>query len=213
MVKPIASSLLPKSFRPPDGRFEPHGPKGYNFVVNSFPSMDVSTREQWKAIVDETVSAQPRVARQLLEMIRGLSVISDGFSVDQMVHALQTATRAERAGADEEVIVAALLHDVGKLISVANHPRIAAEILRPYVRPDVYAMVAFHQDFQGRYYYEYLGMDPNLRAQHVTQPWYELAEQFADQWDQKSFDPDYEHEPLEHFEPMVLRVFARAKSL
>ena len=175
--------------------------------------MDVSTREQWMTIVDETVAAQPRVGRHLLEMIRGLGSITDGFSVDQMVHALQTATRAERAGADEEVIVASLLHDVGKLISVANHPRIAAEILRPYVRPDVYAMVAFHQDFQGRYYYEHLGMDPNLRGQHVGCEWYELAERFADEWDQKSFDPSYPYEPLEHFEPMVLRVFARVKSL
>lgn len=175
--------------------------------------MDVSTREQWMTIVDETISAQPRVARQLLDMIKGLSAITDGFSVNQMQHALQTASRAERDGADEEVIVASLLHDVGKLISVPNHPKIAAEILRPYVRPEVYAMVAYHQDFQGRYYYEHLGMDPNLRDQHRSQPWYELAERFADQYDQKAFDPDYHSESLEHFEPMVTRVFARAKSL
>jgi predicted HD phosphohydrolase len=175
--------------------------------------MDVSTREQWSTIFDETIAAQPRVGQQILAMVKGLSDITDGFSVNQMQHALQTATRAERDGADEEVIVASLLHDVGKLISVPNHPRIAAEILRPYVRHDVYCMVAYHQDFQGRYYYEYLGMDTNLRAQHVAEPWYSLAEQFADVWDQKAFDPAYESETLEHFEPMVLRVFAQAKSL
>jgi predicted HD phosphohydrolase len=175
--------------------------------------MDVSTREQWSNIVDETIAAQPRVGQQLLAMVKGLSDITDGFSVNQREHALQTATRAERDGADEEVIVASLLHDVGKLISVPNHPRIAAEILRPYVRHEVYCMVAFHQDFQGRYYYEYLGMDPNLRAQHVGEPWYALAERFADVWDQKAFDPGYPSETLEHFEPMVLRVFAQAKSL
>jgi predicted HD phosphohydrolase len=175
--------------------------------------MDVSTRDQWMTIVDETIAAQPRVANQILDMVKGLSAITDGFSVDQMQHALQTATRAERDGADEEVIVASLLHDVGKLISVPNHPKIAAEILKPYVRPEVYCMVAFHQDFQGRYYYEYLGMDPNLRAQHVGQPWYGLAEKFADEWDQKAFDPSYTPESLDHFEPMVHRVFAQAKSL
>lgn len=175
--------------------------------------MDVSTREQWMTIVERTIEAQPRVARQIMAMVRGLSDITDGFSIDQTRHALQTATRAERDGADEEVIVAALLHDVGKLISVANHPRIAAEILRPYVRHEVYCMVAYHQDFQGRYYYEYLGMDPNLRDQHRGQPWYELAERFADHYDQRAFDPDYEAETLEHFEPMVERVFARAHSL
>jgi predicted HD phosphohydrolase len=175
--------------------------------------MDVSTREQWMTIVDETISVQPRVAKQLLAMIQGLGGISDGFSINQMEHALQTATRAERDGADEEVIVASLLHDVGKLISVPNHPKIAAEILRPYVRHDVYCMVAHHQDFQGRWYYEHLGMDPNLRERHVGEPWFELAEQFADAWDQKAFDPAYRSEPLEYFEPMVTRVFARAKSI
>jgi predicted HD phosphohydrolase len=175
--------------------------------------MDVSTREQWMTIVDRTIEAQPRVAQRLLEMVRGLSEITDGFSLDQMRHALQTATRAERDGADEEVVVAALLHDVGKLISVPNHPRIAAEILRPYVRDEVYAMVAYHQDFQGRYYYEHLGMDPDLRRHHVGQAWYALAERFADEWDQRAFDPDYPTEPLEHFEPMVVRVFARAHSI
>jgi predicted HD phosphohydrolase len=175
--------------------------------------MDVSTREQWMSIAEETVAAQPRVGVQLISMIKGLSAITDGFSLDQMEHALQTATRAERDGADEEVVVAALLHDVGKLISVANHPRIAAEILKPYVRHEVYCMVAFHQDFQGRYYYEYLGLDPNLREHHVGEPWYDLAEKFADAWDQKAFDPGYQSQPLEHFEPMVQRVFARAKSL
>jgi predicted HD phosphohydrolase len=175
--------------------------------------MEVSTREQWMTIVDETVAAQPRVGRQLLSMIQGLEAITDGFSVDQMEHALQTATRAEAAGADEEVVVASLLHDVGKLISVANHPRIAAEILRPYVRHEVYCMVAHHQDFQGRYYYEHLGLDPTLREQHRHEPWYALAETFADEWDQKSFDPQFPSRSLEHFEPMVLRVFARAKSI
>lgn len=175
--------------------------------------MDVSTREQWMEIVERTIEAQPRVAQQILAMVKGLGGIIDGFSVDQMQHALQTATRAERDGADEEVVVAALLHDLGKLISVPNHPRIAAEILKPYVRHEVYCMVAYHQDFQGRYYYEHLGMDPNLRERHRGEPWYELAERFADRWDQKAFDPDYDAEPLEHFEPMVVRVFARANSI
>jgi len=175
--------------------------------------MDESTREQWMVIVEETSNAQPRVAEQLLAMVKGLDGISDGFSVSQMEHALQTATRAERDGADEEVIVASLLHDVGKLISVFNHPRIAAEIMRPYVRSDVYHMVASHQDFQGRWYYEHLGLDPNLRVRHVGEPWFELAERFADEWDQVAFDPDYLSEQLDHFEPMVRRVFAQAKSI
>src|ERR1035437_5878700 len=121
--------------------------------------MDGSTREQWMEIVDKTIEAQPRVARQLLAMVRGLSEITDGFPVDQLQHALQTASRAERDGADEEIIVAELLRDLGKLKSVPNHPHSPAEILKPYVHHDVYCMVKYHQGFQGRYYCEHLGTD------------------------------------------------------
>ena len=132
-------------------------------MAESFTRMDESTSEQWMNIATVTMEAQPRVANQILNMLRGLSDITDGFSVHQLEHAVQTATRAEDDGADEQVIVAALLHDVGKLISVINHPRIAAEILRPYVRDEVFWMIAAHQDFQGRHYYSFLGMDPTWR--------------------------------------------------
>jgi phosphonate degradation associated HDIG domain protein len=40
-----------------------------------------------------------------------------GEPVSQLEHALQTAHRAEQAGAADELIVAALLHDVGHLIT------------------------------------------------------------------------------------------------
>jgi hypothetical protein len=72
--------------------------------------MDISTREQWMTIVEETIAAQPRVARELLAMNQGLGAIT------------------------------------------------------------------------------------------------------AD-WDQKFLDSRYQSQTLEHFEPMVLRVFAEAKSL
>ena len=99
--------------------------------------------------------------------------------------------------------MASLCHDIGKTISVMNHPAMAAEILRPYVGTDTYNMVLLHQDFQGRHYFGYIGMDPAARDEHLGQPWYALAEQFADEWDQNSFDPDYPTKPLSHFEPMV----------
>lgn len=176
--------------------------------TRTFTRMDESTREEWMRIATETMENQPRVAVSILQMLRSLEAITDGFAVDQLTHSLQTAARAEAAGADEEIIVAALLHDVGKAISVANHPRIAAEILRAYVRPEVTSMIEFHQDFQGQHYYAHLGMDPTLRTRHVDQPWFELAQQFADEWDQTSFDPEGPIPALEHFEPMVHRVFS-----
>ena len=46
----------------------------------------------------ETIAAQPRVGKQLLSMLKGLSEMTDGFSVDQMEHALQTATAPNETG-------------------------------------------------------------------------------------------------------------------
>jgi len=169
--------------------------------------MDESTAEQWQHIVVETMEHQPRVADRVLAMLASLEEITDGFAVDQLVHSLQTATRAEEAGASTEVVVASLCHDIGKAVSVMNHPRIAAEILRPYVSDETFHMILSHQDFQGRHYYEYLGQDPDARVQYEGQSFYALAEQFADDWDQTSFDPDYPTKPLSHFEPMVREVF------
>jgi len=174
----------------------------------SFTSMETSTAEQWAVIGAETARNQGRVADRVLAMLESLADVVDGFAVDQLTHCLQTATRAERAGADDQVVVASLCHDIGKAVSVPNHPRIAAEILRPYVRDEVTQAILHHQEFQGRHYYEHFDMDPNLRDGHRGQPWYPLAERFADEWDQTSFDPDYPTESLAHFEPAVRAVFA-----
>ena len=182
-------------------------------MAATFTRMDESTAEQWAVIGAETAKNQPRVAERVLDLLRSLSDITDGFATDQLTHCLQTATRAERDGADQEVVVASLCHDIGKAISVPNHPAIAAEILRPYVRDEVYFMIKAHQDFQGRHYYAHFNMDPNAREQYEGNEWYDLAARFADDWDQTSFDPDYDTLPLEHFEPMVREVFSRPQRL
>jgi len=179
----------------------------------SFGRMDESTREQWDTIAIETATNQPRVADRVLSLLGSLAEITDGFAVDQLTHCLQTATRAEEAGAGPDMVVASLCHDIGKAISVSNHPKIAAEILRPYVSEEIYRVIAAHQDFQGRHYYGYFKLDPESRAQYEGEPWFELAERFADDWDQTSFDPDYPTQPLEHFEPIVREVFGRPRSI
>ena len=142
-------------------------------------------------------------------MLRQLAEQTDGFAINQLEHGLQTATRAERAGAPEELIVAALCHDIGKVVSVENHPAIAAEILKPYVTRETYEIIRTHQDFQGRHYYALMGRDPEARRQYANEPWYRLAEQFTDDWDQSSFDPAYDTLPLAHFEPLLDRVFSK----
>lgn len=181
--------------------------------MSSFTRMDESTAEQWAVIGAETMANQPRVADEVLAMLGRLEGITDGFSTNQLVHALQTATMAEAAGADPELVVASLCHDIGKLISVFNHPAIAAEILQPYVRDEVYQAIRVHQDFQGRHYYHHFGGDVNARDKYEGEPYYEMAARFADEWDQQAFDPDGPYEPLEHFEPLVRQVFARPRSM
>lgn len=177
-------------------------------MADTFTRMDESTAEQWAVIGAETMQNQPRVADAFLDLLRQCADITDGFATDQLTHCLQAATRAERDGADPEVVFASLCHDIGKVVSVFNHPAIAAEMIRPYVRDDVYQMIRVHQDFQGKHYYHHFGKDPDARAQYEGEPWYDLARQFADDWDQTAFDPDYDTLPLEHFEPLVREITA-----
>jgi predicted HD phosphohydrolase len=182
-------------------------------MATTFTRMDRSTAEEWSVIGKETMEHQGRVADSVLAMLGSLAAITDGFAVDQLTHCLQTATLAERAGADDEMVVASLCHDIGKAVSVPNHPKIAAEILKPYVRPEIYEVIRAHQDFQGRHYYHHFGGDPDARTQYEGEPWFDLAAQFADEWDQIAFDPDYDTLPLSHFEDRVRAVFGSPKSL
>jgi predicted HD phosphohydrolase len=149
------------------------------------------------------------VPDRILAMMRATDSLIQGFQVSQLVHGLQTATMAERAGADRDIIVAALVHDMGKVISNANHPAMAAEMIRPWVSDDAYWVVKVHQDFEGKHYYARMGLDPMMRLKHKDHPAYDLAEEFCDDWDQNAFDPDYDTFPLEHFEPLVREVFSK----
>jgi predicted HD phosphohydrolase len=180
-------------------------------MTQTFTRMDQSTAEEWARIGEATVKEQENVAGHILDLLRSLEGMVVGFAVDQLEHSLQTATRAERGGEDDEMVVASLCHDAGKAISVPNHPGIAAEILRPYVRDEVYHVVRTHQDFQGRHYYRHFGGDPDAREQYRGEPWFALGERFADDYDQTAFDPDYDTLPLEHFEPLVRKIFARGR--
>ncbi|MEI6400892.1 MAG: HD domain-containing protein [Actinomycetota bacterium] len=180
-------------------------------MTATFTRMDESTAEEWAVIGKETSRNQGRVAERVLGLLRSLSDITDGFATDQLTHCLQTATLAQQAGADDEMVVASLCHDIGKAISVPNHGAIAAEMLKPYVRPDVYHSIKHHQDFQGRHYYNHFGMSTELREQYRDQSWFALCEQFTDDWDQVAFDPNGHTESLEHFEPLVREVFAKPR--
>jgi predicted HD phosphohydrolase len=174
----------------------------------SFTRMDQGKVEDWMMIGQAVAQRQATMPQIIKAMLLQLEAQVDGFAVNQLVHGLQTATRAVREDAAEEMIVAALCHDIGKVISVENHPAIAAEILKPYVSRETYEIVRTHQDFQGRHYYALMGKDPEARRQYENEAWYAMACKFTDEWDQAAFDPAYDTLPFAHFEPMIERVFA-----
>jgi predicted HD phosphohydrolase len=175
--------------------------------------LDGTTADDLAGIARDTIAFQPQVAENVLAMLRALDTVVLGFPVDQLTHNLQTAALAEAAGADDEMVIAALCHDVGKAIGIPNHPRVAAEILRPYVREEVRWVVEVHQDFQGKHYFEHIGMDPDAREKHAGHEWFDMAARFADEWDQVAFDPAYDTPPLKHFEELLRSVFSRPRIL
>jgi predicted HD phosphohydrolase len=150
-----------------------------------------------------------RLPDRILHALAGMDDGLAGYQVTRLAHSLQTATRAEADGADEEMIVAALIHDLGDSLAPENHSNFAAEIIRPYVRAEVTWVVEHHGLFQMVYYAHFLGKDPDLRAKHRDHPYYESCVRFCERWDQAAFDPDYPTKSLAHFEPLVRRIFTR----
>ena len=175
----------------------------------SFTSMAAGTREDYELLESLEAHFASTTADRVLEQLRGLAGSLAGYKVDRLEHSLQSATRACRDGADEEMVVAALLHDIGDLLAPHNHSEMAAAVLRPYVSERTYWIVRQHGLFQSYYYAHHTGGDRNARDRYIDHPWYQDAVDFCHRWDQSSFDPEYDSFPLEFFEPMVRRVFAR----
>ena len=132
-----------------------------------------------------------------------------GYRITRMTHGLQAATRARADGADLDWVVAALLHDIGDRLAPQNHDRMAAEILRPFVREEVAWVVEHHGLFQTHYYGHHFGWDRDARDRFRHHPCWQSCADFCERWDQASFDPDYPTEPLEAFVADVEAVFAR----
>ncbi len=135
-----------------------------------------------------------------------------GYRVTRLEHSLQAATRAHRAGEEEETVVCALLHDIGDHLAPANHSEVAAAMLRPYVSERNYWIIKHHGVFQGVYYFHHIGADPDARDRWRDHPYFQDTVDFCEKYDQVSFDPDYPSEPLSFFEPMVRRVLAEPRS-
>jgi len=171
--------------------------------------MEDGTREDYLLLDESERRYAEGLADRVLESMQKLDHSLFGYRVTRLQHSLQTATRALRDGADDEMVFAALLHDIGDEIAPYNHSEMAAAIVRPYVRPEVAWIVEHHGLFQNYYYVHHLGGDRNARDRLRDHPWYAACVHFCAAWDQCSFDPDYPNESLEFFTPLVRRMFAR----
>jgi predicted HD phosphohydrolase len=149
----------------------------------------------------------------VLVALRSLDELYLGFSVSQLTHALQTAARAEAAGADSELVVGALCHDIARVLPAGSHAVLAANLLRPHVRPEIYHVIRAHWHFELRYTASFVeGDSADARNRFRHRPWHDLAARFADEWDQASFDPNYDTPSLSHFEGRVREVLGRCRN-
>jgi len=177
----------------------------------SWTRMEDGTKEETEFLMELEAEFNADAVDRVLAHLKMLDVDWGGYRINRYQHGLQSATRAHRDGADEEMVAAALLHDIGDIVSPYNHSEMAAAALRPFVSERVYWIIKHHGLFQGYYYNHHLGGDRNARDRYKDHPWYDDCVYFCHHYDQNAFDPDYDTEPLEFFEPMVRRVMAKPR--
>jgi predicted HD phosphohydrolase len=175
----------------------------------SFRRMADGSREDYELLDKSERDYAKQLPDHILASLMKLDHSLEGYPLSRLGHSLQAATRALRDGADDELLVAALIHDIGDELAPYNHTEIAAAIIRPYVRAEVTWIVEKHGLFQNYYYVHHFGGNRNARDQFIDHPWYQACKDFCGNWDQCSFDPDYPSEPLSTFEPVLRRVFSR----
>lgn len=177
----------------------------------TFTAMRAATREDYQVIGRHTLAFIKGLPDRVLAHLRLLAGDTGGYAVDRLTHSLQTASRAQRDGQDEEYVVCALLHDIGDTLASTNHADLAATILAPFVSEKNLWIVKQHAIFQGYYFFHHLGLDRDMREQFRDHEWFRDCAAFCEKYDQNSFDPDYDTLPLEAFEDAVRRVFAAPK--
>ena len=102
----------------------------------------------------------------------GLNDTLEGYKITRLEHSLQTATRALNDKASDEMVVAALLHDIGDELAPLNHSEYAATVLKPYVSEKTRWIVEKHGEFQMYYYAHHLGGNRNQREKYKGHKYY-----------------------------------------
>ena len=148
-------------------------------------------------------------ADRILKFMKGLTSTLEGYKITRLEHSLQAATRAFNDNANEEMIVATLLHDIGDELAPLNHSEYAAAVLKPYVSKKTHWIIEKHGEFQMYYYAHHLGADRFKREKYKDHKYYQATVDFCEKYDQCSFDPNYKSMSLKDFEPMVRNIFSR----
>ena len=175
----------------------------------SFTEMKNGTKEDYLFLDKHEKEYASHTADRILKFMSGLTETLEGYKVSRLEHSLQSATKALKAGEDEEMIVAALLHDIGDELAPMNHSEYAAAILKPYVSEKTHWIIEKHGEFQMFYYAHHLEGDKNKRDKYKNHKYFKQTINFCERWDQTSFDPNYKSKSLKFFTPMVKRIFSR----
>lgn len=175
----------------------------------AFTQMKDGTAEEYQflqGLEHDYIRALPD---RLLTALEGLGDSLQGYQISRLEHSLQSATRAEADGADIDMVVAALVHDIGDALAPENHSQMAAAILRPYVRAEVTWVIEMHGLFQMKYYAHHYGNNPDGYLAYADHKWFDSCARFCELYDQAAFDPAYPTKPLSYFAPMLREVFGR----
>ena len=171
--------------------------------------MKNGTKEDYQLLEKYEKDFERKTADRILKYLAAQTTTLEGYQITRLEHSLQAATRAYKNGESEEMVVAALLHDIGDELAPMNHSEYAASILKPYVSEKTHWIIEKHGEFQMYYYAHHLGGNRNKRDKYKDHKYYEDTINFCEKYDQNSFDPNYKSKPLEFFKPMVKKVFSR----
>jgi predicted HD phosphohydrolase len=177
--------------------------------IATYARMDEGTVEDYAIMASYKPARLAELPDRLMGLLVGLGDKTDGSPIDGYAHSLQSATLAYHDGAEDETVFAALMHDIGQVYSEHNHSEVSAAILKPYLSERAYQVVKHHGIFQGYYYFDKIGRDKDEREQFRGHPAFEMTERFCRDYDQVSFDPDYETRPIDHFMPRMQAIFGR----
>ena len=175
----------------------------------SFTKMSEGTKEDFQLIAENDEVTAMELPERIIEHLKMMAEDDGAYRIDRMQHVLQAATRCERDGGDDDWIAATLVHDLGDVLAPFSQAEVAYEIIKPFVREDVAWTIKHHGIFQ-MYYNKNLSSEARQsREKFSDHPCYQQTIDFCEKWDQCSFDPDYISEALDHFIPVIQRVFTR----